>query len=109
MSNLLEETLGELNNNGKSPSDVLWVGSKGEPRHGKFCGTWIEFAALADHFDYDDGYGGANINTELVVVGPDWWLERGEYDGSEWWEFKTLPAKQENMTPIRRADLDEVW
>lgn len=26
-----------------------------------------------------------------VVVGKDFWLERGEYDGSEWWSFKTTP------------------
>lgn len=27
-----------------------------------------------------------------MVVGDDWWLERHEYDGSEWWEFKRLPS-----------------
>jgi hypothetical protein len=41
--------------------------------------------------NYDDGFGGNEIPLSLVVVGDDWWLERGEYDGSEWWEFKRLP------------------
>jgi len=31
----------------------------------------------------------------LTVAGDDWWLERHGYDGSEWWEFKTLPKKSE--------------
>ena len=28
-----------------------------------------------------------------VAVGDNWWLERAEYDGSEWWEFKTIPKE----------------
>ena len=41
-------------------------------------------------FEYDGGYG-----TQLIY-GTVWledgsWLERGEYDGSEWWEHKFLP------------------
>lgn len=28
-----------------------------------------------------------------MIVGDDWWMERHEYDGSEWWEFKELPKK----------------
>ena len=30
---------------------------------------------------------------DLLIVGDDWWLERHEYDGAEWWEFKTLPCE----------------
>ena len=29
----------------------------------------------------------------LVVVGKDFWLERNNYDGSEWWEFKQVPVE----------------
>jgi len=41
-------------------------------------------------FTYDSGYG------EQELYGTVWlqdgtWLERGEYDGSEWWEHKKLP------------------
>ena len=86
MQNLLDETLKDLATNGKSSSDVLWVGTD------KISSTWSIFAALAD-FDYDPSYGRAEINTDLLIVGKDWWLERGEYDGSEWWEFKTLPNR----------------
>lgn len=84
--NLLKETLDTLQENGKSPADVKWVQFKGF-----FC-SWEEFAAAAD-FDYNNGYGGAEVTVSLRIVGKGWWLERGEYDGSEWWEFKTLPTK----------------
>ena len=41
-------------------------------------------------YEYDSGYGGQ------VVFGCIWytdgtWSERGEYDGSEWWEHKSCP------------------
>lgn len=39
----------------------------------------------------DEGYGAPEVATDLLVVGADFWLERCEYDGSEWWEFKQMP------------------
>lgn len=87
MKNLLKETLELLERNGKGPPDVRWVGSTE-------CGwfAWEKFAALADE-EYDEGYGAAEVVRDILVVGDDWWLERGEYDGAEWWEFKTLPRR----------------
>ena len=51
---------------------------------------WLTFLEQLD-FDYDDGYG------QQEIMGCVWftdgsWLERGEYDGLEWWEFKQIPA-----------------
>jgi len=87
--NLLEETLEVLKKYGKSPKDVKWVGSK----DGKYAITWSEFKKIADVI-YDNGCGSQEVAKDLVVVGEDWWLERCECDGSEWWEFKTLPVRQ---------------
>ncbi len=87
MSNLLAGTLEIMNGHGKAPTDVRWVGSS----DGMFVGTWADFAQRAN-FEYDSGFGSAQVAEQLVVVGDDWWLERGEYDGSEWWEFKTVPT-----------------
>jgi hypothetical protein len=84
--NLLQETISVLTDNGKTPSDVRWVGC------GLVSAPWEEFARLADR-TYDNGYGGAEVSGLLVIVGDDWWLERHEYDGSEWWEFKRLPTR----------------
>ena len=84
--NLLKETVGRMMEYGKSPEDVLFVMDRDS-----WC-SWEEFVKNAD-FEYNDGYGGHEIELELKVVGKDWWLERGEYDGSEWWEFKTMPTQ----------------
>lgn len=103
-TNLLTETLAMLKDNGKSSQDVTFV-RFGE---GPFFCSWDEFVAAAD-FTYNNGYGGAEVDQGLKIVGADWWLERGEYDGSEWWEFKTLPTKPEKQrTPIEN-DLRDRW
>lgn len=84
--NFLDETLEVLANHDLSPKDIIWVGS----RDGKYSISWDEFAAIANK-DYDSGYGGNEVIDDLVVVGVGWWLERHEYDGSEWWEYKIIP------------------
>jgi hypothetical protein len=86
MMNLLTETIDKLKECDRSPSSVEWIGN------GKFYFTWEEFTEIANK-DYDDGYGGNEVPLDLKVVGTDYWLERHEYDGSEWWEYKELPVK----------------
>lgn len=100
MKNLLSETLSVMNSYGKTPLDVEWVGSYSCWDKPEYWTTWEVFAAHAD-VEYDDGFGGNEVDLGLVVVGADWWLERHEYDGSEWWGFKTLPKKPNarNNTP----------
>lgn len=84
--NFLKETLNKMKENGVSPDDVIYVfNSFG------YC-SWEEFEKLAN-FDYNNGYGLIAIDLNLIVRGSDWWLERGEYDGSEWWEFRRAPIK----------------
>jgi len=84
MKNLLKETLQVLKDNDLTEKDVSWVGSLDHRI------SWSRFKVLANK-DYDNGYGGQQVCTDLLVVGKDWWLERHEYDGSEWWEFKKHP------------------
>ena len=81
MLNLKDETLEVLRSNGKSQSDVRWVGTAG--RSIPLEAFWEKANRL-----YDNGYGSNEVNESLMVVGDDWWLERHEYDGSEWWEYK---------------------
>ena len=85
--NLKEETLAKLLLHGKTPEDVKWVGSLDG---GHTC-TMEEFLLLAN-VEYDNSYGGNEVLLSLIIVGDDWWLERQEYDGSEWWAFCTLPV-----------------
>ena len=90
-SNLLKETKKKLSIHNKTPKDVLWIGTK----DGSEAMNWGEFVKIAD-FEYDNGYGEAWIYLNLVVVGKGWWLERFEYDGSEWWEYKEPPKLLKN-------------
>ena len=87
--NLLKETIEVLQENGKGVADILWCGSA----DGKYAIGWDEFAKIAN-IDYDEGYGGNEIVSDLVIVGEDFWLTRGEYNGSEWWNFNTIPIKK---------------
>jgi hypothetical protein len=41
-------------------------------------------------FEYDNGYGGQEL-FGYVWLKDGTWLERGEYDGSKWWEYKRTP------------------
>jgi len=105
--NLLKETIKFLQDHKKLETDVLWVGSL------NLRCTWAEFKKLAD-IAYDSGYGGQEVAQDLIVVGNDWWLERNEYDGSEWWEFKKYPIKPTEtgikaLTPEQRDKIDKVY
>ena len=86
MENLLQETNSILARHGKTCRDVEWVGNTD-----KYM-MWDDFEKEAN-FEYDDGFGGEEINTSLLVVGKNFWLERHEYDGHEWWEYKEQPKK----------------
>lgn len=41
-------------------------------------------------FEYDSGYGLQELYG-FIWIDDGSWLERGEYDGSEWWSYKTCP------------------
>jgi len=86
MRNLLEETIEALANYEKTKNQSF---------------SFVAFEKLAKKINYDAGYGGEQIATDLVVVGEGFWLERAEYDGSEWWEFKTFPKKAKKTEPTR--------
>ena len=88
--NLLQETIKKLDENGKSLSDVQFV--MAGDSHGLYEIPLDAFLILSN-IDYDNDYGSAEINTSLTVVGAGWWLERAEYDGSEWWEYKETIKK----------------
>jgi hypothetical protein len=53
-------------------------------------GTLSEVLPLLD-FDYDNGYGIQElIGTIWYADGT--WSKRDEYDGSEWWSHRVMPA-----------------
>ena len=52
-------------------------------------GKLEEVLPLLD-FDYDNGYGWQELFGYIWYTDGTW-SERGEYDGSEWWEYKKSP------------------
>lgn len=97
MVTFLNETLRTLEDNELDFEDVIWIGSKDG-----YISKEL-FLKLADVY-YDSGYGAAEIAEDLVIVGDNWWLERREYDGSEWWEFKSLPSKSKHELKPKRLN-----
>ena len=47
-------------------------------------------------FDYDAGYGAQFIDG-TVWFGDGTWLSRGEYDGSEWWQYLGTPKIPDHL------------
>ena len=101
MTNLKEETIDMLHRSGKDISDIVWIGCK------DFKIPADLFWELADK-SYDAGYGSPEVATDLLVVGNGWWLERAEYDGSEWWQFKTAPVEPTETVKVQNV-LGGTW
>ena len=101
MRNLREETVAVLQKHGKKWADVVGV-----------CGddfqiTKEQFLELANK-RYDSGYGGNEVAMDLKIVGSNFWLERHEYDGAEWWEYKEIPNLSElPICKVERIIRDE--
>lgn len=94
--NFKEETINKIEENGASINEIKWIGS--QDFHIPIQDFW-----KISNFEYDNGYGGQRIPYDLVIVGDYWWMERAEYDGAEWWEFKVKPRK-----PRFEAKLDKL-
>ena len=97
--NLLKETREAIKDSGHKTEDIIFIGSK---QSGHSC-SWAEFETLAD-IEYDDGYGGQEIAKDLIIAfkdGSTMW--RGEYDGSEWWEYPepfSMPKEKHKITSL---------
>ena len=72
----------------------IWLGYKGQ--FPKFTlkvnhteKEYQEFLKSLD-FEYDSGFGGQELDGIVWLVDGTWFT-RGEYDGSEWWEYHIVP------------------
>jgi len=54
-----------------------------------YSDDWTEFVNKLD-FEYYDGYGGQEL-FGTIWFDDGTWADRGEYDGSEWWDYHTCP------------------
>lgn len=58
--------------------------------------TVDSFFDVLRRITYDAGYGGQELFGTIWYTDGSW-SERGEYDGSEWWEYKTCPVIPEEL------------
>ena len=80
--NLADETIKEIRDIGKTAFDVAFV-SDGN----SWC-SFDDFIREAKYFYYENDYGIPEVNLLLRINFNDGtWLERAEYDGSEYWEY----------------------
>ncbi len=100
MENLLNETKEILKENNKKIEDIKWIGCK------NFYVDTEDFIKLSDTF-YDADYGSPKVAEDLLIVGDNWWLERHEYDGAEWWEYKSIPIKPQREEKIKALTIEQ--
>lgn len=105
---LLEETLTAIEESGHKIDDIIFIGSE---KTGHSC-TWQEFEKLADN-EYNGGYGAPQVAQDLIIAFSDnskMW--RGEYDGSEWWEYPTpfkMPNEKKSISGLFATDDQVGW
>lgn len=98
--NLKKETLEFLADNNLTIDDIKWVGCL------DFKIPIENFLELADK-EYDSGFGAQMVAKDLILVGKDFWIEREEYDGAEWWALKRYPKEPETIHTVH--DLYGMW
>ena len=88
MMNLGSETVRALDKMGYTDEDIDWIGTR------EFRIPLTEFFDVAYNTDYNNSYGSAKIPCDLIIKMKDGaWYSRGEYDGSEWWQYNEVPDK----------------
>lgn len=106
MKTFKEETEIAIADSGHSVNDVMFIGSS----DGKYRLPWSEFEKISD-FTYDRGFGAQEIAKDLIIYFKDkTYIARGEYDGSEWWEYNVPKVfnEDEESKPYTRLSLRQV-
>jgi hypothetical protein len=96
MDTLYQSVVDCLKKNNKSENDVIWVGTY----DGEYVLSWSDFVPMAKKL-YELGmYSNARlVQSDLVILGNDWYLERIDIPGlMEQWNFKLFPKIKENRS-----------
>lgn len=101
MTNLLKETLKNMEVYGLVPEDIVYIGTNPNHNPPHYACSWEEFTKLADA-EYSSELGSQQVASDLVIVFSDGtFMDRGEYDGSEWWEINLPMLLPEQTKPIK--------
>ncbi len=105
--NLYQETLTELENNGKTINDIKFCYANIEDDmfsvNRSLYFTWDNFVKISRNLCYSNGFGACEIPESLQIVGDGWWLERWEYDGAEGWKYREHIAPPTHFTDVMFA------
>ena len=101
MYDIIQETKDFMTAHGYSRKDIQWIGGK------DFTIPVSDFWDSKPQF-YDAGYGWQQVATDLTIVFKDGsWLERDEYDGSEWWQHRICPSMPLRIESAKKFVSDE--
>ena len=102
--NLYDETVETLSLYDKTISDIEYIGS---------IRTKIntnKALELMKKTNYDSGFGGQEIACNLMINGNGFIMIRGEYDGSEWWNYiQTDPSLPQVEREVKSFKTDMGW
>lgn len=97
MRNLQRETLDAIVRAGKTVEDIAYCSITIDVNYKQqelLKGKILDIDKL--DFMYENGYGSQKING-FIVFNDKTWLERSEYDGSEWWDYRKCPSKPKGV------------
>lgn len=93
MTNAKEEFLKQITGKAKVICAQIWYGYEETKVYLNIGYTESQFENFLEklNFNYDDGFGGQYLYG-IIWYEDKTWSSRGEYDGSEWWEYNKVPA-----------------
>ena len=101
---LYDETVETLSFYDKTIADIEYIGST---RTKINTNKALE---LMKKTNYDSGFGGQEIASNLMIKGNGFIMIRGEYDGSEWWDYmQTDPSLPKVERDIKSFKTDMGW
>lgn len=104
MTNLYDETVAILESNDKTIDDIEYIGTS-ETKINTH-----KALELMKKTNYDGGFGGQEIAENLMIIGNGFVMTRGEYDGSEWWDYmQTDPSLPKAETEVKSFKADIGW
>jgi hypothetical protein len=104
MTILFDETVTVLESHGKTIADIEYIGSSETKINTN------KALELMKKTNYDSGYGSQKIADNLMIKGNDFIMTRGEYDGSEWWNYmQTDPSLPQVDTDVKSLETNIGW
>ena len=104
MTSLFDETVTILESHDKTISDIEYIGSSETKINTN------KALELMKKTNYHSGYGSQKIAQNLMIKGNGFIMTRGEYDGSEWWDYmQTEPSLPQVDTDVKSFEANIGW